>query len=507
MHRNSQFMSELPAIPEYNPVRKAIADTTDAQTASALRLFASMPASTSVFANPVRYHRTVGCDGTSVDLNIRSFGIRGCLLEEDIVNGSADAVRVIFVGLFGRFATAEERRSFSALLSREFKTAVKRTLPDVAKFMNKFPEAHADAAMQYIASLRKAANELRPVHASRPAGELLRDLLRVHIENAAVGACSSYMRSLTNRRESKTKSFLESIHENDLFGTIFSLLLRRKVNPTEAVILENNGTIQIHHGSAGSNMIARYLASLHAKSVSDIFSASQMALDAARHFGAIDDLTEFVARLDGLSPEKQDELIRQRAMEGNLPVFGHPEIAAAGRSNRIELDPRPALYLAPLFEAIDTGRIEVSGPRLKRVRIVQRMYQLAFVEGIEKPNRSGRLRVTPNTDFGTWILAEVLGIDETDRTLLSYVFRGFGWMMDVREQLQQPIIRPVIPPDPSIIPEETGEGAISEIVGAIHDRLCEPNAFASHKSSRNLRNSRLLSAYCKIPPNSFSKEP
>src|SRR5262245_59662309 len=129
-HRNSQFMSELPAVPEYNPVRKAIADTKDSQTASTLRLFATMPASTPVFANPVRYHRTVACGETSVDLNIRSFGIRGCLLEEDIVTGSADAMRVIFVGLFGRFATAEERRSFSAFLSREFKAAVKRILPD-----------------------------------------------------------------------------------------------------------------------------------------------------------------------------------------------------------------------------------------------------------------------------------------------------------------------------------------------------------------------------------------
>ena len=316
------------------------------------------------------------------------------------------------------------------------------------------------------------------------------------------------MRSLGNRRESKTEAFLESMHENDLFKTIFSLLLRRKVNPTEAEILENNGTIQIHHGSAGSNMIARYLASLHAKSVSDIFSASQMALDAARHFGAIDDLTEFVARLERVSADQQDEMIRQRALQGNLPVFGHPEIAAAGRSSHIELDPRPALYLSPLFEAIDAGRVEVSGPRMKRVRIVQRMYQLAFVEGIEKPNRTGRLRVTPNTDFGTWIVAEVLGIDERDRTLLSYVFRGFGWMMDVREQLQQPIIRPVIPPDPSIVPGEADEGAIPEIVGAIHDRLCEPNAFITRKRhSRNQRNSRLRSPYCKIPPSSFSKEP
>src|SRR5207244_113962 len=150
---------------------------------------------------------------------------------------SADAVRVIFVGLFGRFATAEERRSFSSFISREFKAAVKRTLPDVARFMKTFPEAHADAVMQYMASLRKARNGGRPVNGSRPAEELLRDLMHVHLENAAVGACSSYMRSVASGRESKTRRFLESIHESDPFQTMFSLLLRRKVNPAEAGIL------------------------------------------------------------------------------------------------------------------------------------------------------------------------------------------------------------------------------------------------------------------------------
>jgi citrate synthase len=202
-----------------------------------------------------------------------------------------------------------------------------------------------------------------------------------------------------------------------------------------------------------------------------------MALDGARHFGAIDDLTEFVAGLERVSSDEQDKRIRQRAMQGSLPVFGHPEIAAAGRDSHMELDPRPALYLAPLFHAIDAGRVRVSEQRLRRVRIVQRMYQLAFVEGIEKPNRSGRLRITPNTDFGTWILAEVLGIDEKDRTLLSYIFRGFGWMMDVREQLQQPIIRPVIPPDPAIVPSAADAGVIPEVIARVHDRLCQPNAF------------------------------
>src|SRR5262245_4627443 len=97
------FLEELPAPPTYNPLSKAIEKTTDSDVLTALRLFASMPASTGVFANPVRHHHTVSCGEEPVELSIRSFGIRGCLLEDDIVTGSADVARVIFVGLFGRF--------------------------------------------------------------------------------------------------------------------------------------------------------------------------------------------------------------------------------------------------------------------------------------------------------------------------------------------------------------------------------------------------------------------
>jgi citrate synthase len=485
--RLPHFLSELPGAPEYNPVSKAIAKTTDSEIAAALRLFASMPPSTGVLANPVRYHQAIMCNGAPLELNIRSFGVRGCLFEEDIVTGSADAIRVIFVGLFGRFAKAGERRSFSMLLSQEFNLAVKRVLPSLAKFMKAFPNAPTDASMQYMASIRKATKDFLPVNTSRPTADLLRDLITIHLENAAVGACSSFMRFLLSRRPNtsagvllrQTKLFLESAQRNDAFRAIFSLLLRRNVNSTEAGILQTLGTIQIHHGSAGSNMVARYFAALHTKSISDLFAAGQMALDCARHFGAITDLTELVAQLEPAPPGRRDELIRQRAIQGNLPAFGHPEIAAAGRTSRIELDPRPAIYLSPLFEAIDAGRLEVSETRMKRVAIVQRIYQLAFIEGIEKPGRMGRLRIAPNTDFGNWIVQEVLGVDEVDRTLLSYIFRGFGWMMDVREQLQQPIIRPVIPPDPRIVPPPVSEGVIPSIVAAVHNRLCGPNAFKS----------------------------
>src|SRR5262245_13845322 len=133
------FLSELPPAPRFNPVRKAIEKTNDPEVAAALGLFASMPPSTDVLANPVRYQRTVICNDLPLQLSIRSFGLRGCLLEEDIVTGSADAVRVIFVGLFGRFPTSAEQRAFAQLLWREFRLAVNRVLPSVATFMRAFP--------------------------------------------------------------------------------------------------------------------------------------------------------------------------------------------------------------------------------------------------------------------------------------------------------------------------------------------------------------------------------
>jgi citrate synthase len=411
--------------------------------------------------------------------------MRGCLLEDDILTGSADAVRVIFVGLFGRFPQSGEQSTFSQMLSEEFNQATTRIFTRLAKFMKSFPNVTGDVAAQYMSAIRKAGNDARPVNGLRPSADLLRDMIRVHLENAAVVACSSYMRFLLSSRPRsdaaalvrQTKTFLKAGPQANPFQSIFNLLLHRKANATEARILETLGAIQIHHGSAGSIMVARYLASLHTKSVSDLFTAAHMTLDCARHFGAITDLTEFVRTLERAPASRQDELNRRRAIAGGLPTFGHPEIAAAGRTGRIEFDPRPALYLAPLFEAIDAGAVRVSGPRMKRIRSVQRLYQLAFVEGIEKPGRSGRFRIAPNTDFGAWIVQEALGIDEMDRTLLSFCFRGFGWMMDVREQLLQPIIRPVVPPDPAIIPQPATGGVIPETVVAVHNRLCQANAF------------------------------
>src|SRR5205807_2702630 len=204
-----------------------------------------------------------------------------------------------------------------------------------------FPGAPADLATQHLSVLRKAAGDRAGINASIAAEDLLRDLIHVHLENVAAGACASYMRTLSNRdRVTGTVHLVRQSRGDNPFRTVFSLLLHRETNPTEDRILETLGTIQIHHGSAGSNMVAR--------------------------------------------------------------------------------------YLSPLFEAIDAGRVHLSSKSAKRIAIVQRMYQLAFVEGIEKAGRTGRLRVAPNTDFGGWIVQEALGIDERDRTFLSYAFRGFG---------------------------------------------------------------------------------
>ena len=139
----------------------------------------------------------------------------------------------------------------------------------------------------------------------------------------------------------------------------------------------------------------------------------------------------------------------------------------------MEIDPRPFLYLEPLVAALDTGQVAPSPKRLSRMRVVCRMYEIAFVEGITKPGVEGRLRVAPNTDFGAWLVQEALGVDELDRTVLSYVYRGFGWMMDAREQLQQPIIRPVIAPDPGIVPGSLQHSIIAETITAIHERLAD----------------------------------
>ncbi|MDE0087937.1 MAG: hypothetical protein OXU23_19595 [Candidatus Poribacteria bacterium] len=262
------------------------------------------------------------------------------------------------------------------------------------------------------------------------------------------------------------------------FQTCYSLLLGREASPVEAHILERMGVIQTHHGSAGSNVVARYIATLHTGAVSDFFVASQMALDGDRHFGAIHDMTSFINQIEALDTDERENAIRER-MRTALPTFGHPEIAAAGRADEIQQDPRPAIYFNPFLEAVDKGEIQLNDKQKKRLAIMQRIYQIAFIEGVVRPGREDEppLRLTPNTDFGGWAVQEGLDIYETDRTFLTYIFRGFGWMMDAREQLQLKIIRPVIPPDPEIIPKPSDDMTIANEVVALHNRMAGANTF------------------------------
>ena len=133
----------------------------------------------------------------------------------------------------------------------------------------------------------------------------------------------------------------------------------------------------------------------------------------------------------------------------------------------------------PFLQAVDNGEIQLNDKQKKRLAIVQRIYQLAFVEGFVRPGRENEppLRLTPNTDFGGWAVQEGLDIYENDRTLLTYIFRGFGWMMDAREQLPLKIIRPVIPPQPDVIPQPTDDMTIANEVVALHNRMASTNAF------------------------------
>ena len=106
------MFSEVPAKPEYNPVRDAIEASKDRpDVLAALKLFSSMPQSTAVFANPVRHHHQITLDNTILELDIRSFTVRGKLFEEDIVSGKANAHSVIFVGLFGRYPSDDEAKT------------------------------------------------------------------------------------------------------------------------------------------------------------------------------------------------------------------------------------------------------------------------------------------------------------------------------------------------------------------------------------------------------------
>ena len=502
-----KIMSGVPEASAYAPVTDSLSRATELgedKIVAVLNSFSSMPQSTTVFANPALHKTAVDCAGTQITLNIRSFALRGLVSESEIIANQLSPAYVIFVGLFGKRPETDtdgidEEALLSELIDKKFYEVAtdrreslagnQRLVNQIAEFVKAFPEAGPDAVIQHFSTLRKLSNpDQKGISGTRDPGELLAELIDTHMENVALGTISSYMRHQLRENNALHPQVL-AMRATDLiteheksgktaFQTAYSLLLGREASTIEADILERMGIIQTHHGSAGSNVVARYLATLHTGAVSDFFVASQMTLDGNRHFGAIHDMTAFINQIESLDDAALEDAIQQRMLTA-LPTFGHPEIAAAGRSDEIQQDPRPAIYFNPFLEAVDNGDIQLNDRQKKRLSIAQRIYQLAFIEGFVRPGREDQppLRLTPNTDFGGWSVQEGMGIYENDRTLLTYIFRGFGWMMDAREQLQLKIIRPVIPPHPDIIPKPTDDMTIPNEVVALHKRMAGANAF------------------------------
>ena len=496
-----KIFAVTPPAPDFNPVKQAVAraeELGEKQISTTLGYFATMPASTGIIANPVLHHTPVECNGTTITLDIRSFAIRGTVHESDIVGGKVGPMDVIFTGLFNERGATEnlaafiDQKYFQSLTQKRTEGSL---IDEIAVFVKKYPELGPEVAMHHFLILAKARlgrqeHQDRGMHDERDPESLLIEMIAVHMENVAVGGASAYMNCLLQNNPQLTETQLatatrefveeERKQKRNAFQVSYSLILGHHANEHEREILERMGTIQIHHGSAGSSMVARYLATLHTFSVIDFFIASHMALDGARHFGAIHDMSDFVQELEPLTPEQRGERIKEKMLTGGLPTFGHPEIAAAGRGNQVQQDPRPAIYIDPVFKAIDAGELSMSPRQVERLAIARLIYLTAFVNGVLKPGKedSPPLRLTANTDFGAWCVQEALGIEEADRTLLTYIFRGFGWMMDAREQLQQKMIRPVIAPDPKIVPKSSDDPTIPDLVGRVHRRLIENEPFS-----------------------------
>ena len=502
-----RLLSEVPPASDYSPTSDALnraGELGEKQVAATLKRFLSMPQSTTTLANPSLYKTTVEADGAEVELAIRSYSIRGVVQEDEIVRGEIGPHGLIFAGLFGRRPapiqmdaeaageTVGEEGIFCELVERSFFRALGLGRPGglarrVAERVHADPGSDPSAYVQFFmaaARLERRARRLpdRGINDERSPGGLLVEMIATQMRNVAVGALAMQANRLLRDRPGLGADELAAALERfvgderekgkSAFELVYSCILGRSANPTENRILERMGMIQMHHGSAGSNMVARYLVTLHAGSVLDLFAASLMAMDSARHFGAIHDMTAFIRLLEETPEEERAGLIRQELLKGGLPTFGHPEIAAAGRGS-LQQDPRAAIYLAPVFDALDRGELKLDERQRRRLALMQLIYRVALVEGVVKPGREGEepLRLTPNTDFGAWSVQEALGIPDSGRTFLTYVFRGFGWMMDAREQLQQRIIRPVIAADPAILPQPDEHRTIPGVVNRLHERL------------------------------------
>ena len=129
-----------PPAPDFNPVKQATAraeELGEKQIATTLGYFATMPASTSIIANPVLHHTPVDCNGTQITLDIRSFTIRGTVPESDIVGGKLGPFEVIFTGLFGAPGDTKGLEDF--INQKYFQSLSGSLIEDVAGFVRKFP--------------------------------------------------------------------------------------------------------------------------------------------------------------------------------------------------------------------------------------------------------------------------------------------------------------------------------------------------------------------------------
>ena len=234
-------------------------------------------------------------------MNIRSFAIRGIVSESEIVAGQISPPVSSLPDLFGRKAETDatgldEEALLSELIDKKFYnfittrreslTGKHRLVNQVADFVKAFPEAGPEAAIQHFSALRKLSHpNQKGISGTRHPGALLLELIGTHMENVAVGTVSVYMRHQLRENNALHPQVL-AMRASDLitehqkkrknrFPTCYSLLMGREASAVEANILERMGIIQAHHGSAGSNVVARYLATLHTGAVSDFFVASQ----------------------------------------------------------------------------------------------------------------------------------------------------------------------------------------------------------------------------------------
>src|SRR5215469_5857836 len=217
--RLAAIFSEVPPRPDYNPVRTAIGASKSQEVVSALKLFNSMPPSTGVIANPVRHHHRIAVANNTLELDIRSFTIRGQGFEEDIICERADAIHVIFIGLFGRWPSNEEAKIFAEFLAQCFMLGLSRAFEKTKEFMGTFPDAPPEVAIQHWASFRKVSRKIGAITVSRPANELLTEMIEIHMENVAVAGLASAMRAGGNPPDPKAAV-------PDAFQSFFAMLLR-----------------------------------------------------------------------------------------------------------------------------------------------------------------------------------------------------------------------------------------------------------------------------------------